>query len=41
MKEKKTKKGGKNGNAIRNQDPFLERERAHYGNPLPSRDFVM
>jgi len=26
---------------IREQDPYLERERAHYENPLPSREFIL
>jgi ribonuclease R len=38
MKDKKQKK---NKNSIRNQDPFLEREREHYEHPLPSREFIL
>ena len=38
MKEKKDKK---NKNSIRNQDPFLEREREQYEHPLPSREFIL
>ena len=38
MKEKKDKK---NKNSIRNQDPFLEREREQYERPLPSREFIL
>jgi ribonuclease R len=38
MKEKKNKN---KKNSIRNQDPFLEREREHYEHPLPSREFIL
>ncbi len=31
----------RNKNNIRMQDPFLEREREKYENPLPSREFIM
>jgi ribonuclease R len=34
--QKKTKKP-----ALREQDPFLEREKSKYPNPLPSREFVL
>ena len=27
--------------SLRDQDPFLEREKLKYSNPLPSREFVM
>ena len=28
-------------NNIRELDPFLERERAQYENPLPSREYIL
>jgi len=31
----------KNKNNLRKQDPFLEREREQYENPLPSREFIL
>ena len=31
----------KNKNNLRLQDPFLEREREKYENPLPSREFIL
>ena len=31
----------KKKNNIRLQDPFLERERAQYEQPLPSREFIL
>lgn len=35
----KTKAGKKGG--VRQQDPYLERELAKYGTPLPSREFIL
>ena len=26
---------------LRNQDPYLEREKARYKNPLPSREYIL
>jgi ribonuclease R len=34
-------KDKKNKNRIRDRDPFLERERANYDHPLPSREFIL
>ncbi|MDE3208202.1 MAG: ribonuclease R, partial [Pseudomonadota bacterium] len=28
-------------NTIRNQDPYMQREKSHYGSPLPSREFIL
>jgi ribonuclease R len=37
----KTPKTPRRGKALRWQDPFLERERAKYGQAVPSREFVL
>ena len=37
----KTKRSTPRKNALRFQDPYLERERQKYAEPLPSREFVM
>ncbi len=31
----------KKGISIREQDPYFEREKSQYGNPLPSREFIL